>query len=72
METDIEKKLKKAIAEELGNCNPKLWAEICELRTTEEGYAKIERMVVHYVATEGMPIGSALALIEQELEHIKK
>jgi len=62
--------LKKLIHIELGNCNTKLWPKLCEMRSTETGYRKIEEMVIRYVADEGMPIGSALALIEQELAHL--
>lgn len=71
MESDLEEKLKEAIKAELGECDTKLFPSICELRTTDEGYAKVERMIVKYVAVDGMPIGSAIALIEQELGHIK-
>jgi hypothetical protein len=62
-------KLKKAIHEEIGECDPLVWGKLCELRATKQGYEKIEEMVIRMVAKEGMPIGSALALIEQELEH---
>lgn len=61
--------LKKAIREEIGECDPIVWGKLCELRATSQGYEKIEEMVIRLVAKEGMPIGSALALIEQELEH---
>jgi len=61
--------LKKAIREEIGECDPVVWGKLCELRATPQGYEKIEEMVIRLVAKEGMPIGSALALIEQELAH---
>ncbi len=61
--------LKKAIKEEIGECDPLVWGKLCELRSTKQGYQRIEEMVIRLVASEGMPIGSALALIEQELEH---
>ena len=62
-------KLKQAIQNEIGECDPIVWGKLCELRATKQGYQKIEEMVIRYVAKDGMPIGSALALIEQELEH---
>jgi hypothetical protein len=61
--------LKAAIHEEIGECDPIVWGKLCEMRSTKQGYEKIEEMVIRMVAKEGMPIGSALALIEQELEH---
>ena len=39
------------------------------MQSTPKGYARIEEMIIRYVAKEGMPIGSAIALIEQELAH---
>ena len=63
--------LKKLIHIELGKCDQhNYWPKICELRTTQRGLQKIEDMVIRYAAEEGMPIGSALALIEQELAHM--
>ena len=63
------KELKNAIHDEIGECDPIVWGKLCQLRSTKQGYEKIEEMVIRMVAKEGMPIGSALALIEQELEH---
>ncbi|MEQ8624391.1 MAG: hypothetical protein RJQ00_06040 [Vicingaceae bacterium] len=67
--TALINELKKAIKEEIGECDPLVWGKLCELRATEKGYEKIEEMVIRMVAKEGMPIGSALAHIEQELGH---
>jgi len=61
--------LKALIAEELGDCNEELWPRLCSLRQTEIGYLGIEEKVIRYVVKEAMPIGSALAFIEQELQH---
>jgi hypothetical protein len=61
--------LKEVIAQELGNCNQSLWPKLCELRQSEKGYVQIEDMVIRYVALEAMPIGSAIAFVEQELQH---
>lgn len=65
-------KMKKLIRIELDKCNDGLWPHVCELKTTPQGYQRIESMVMDYAAKEGMPIGSALALIEQEFAHAKQ
>jgi hypothetical protein len=61
--------LKEAIKNEIGECDPIVWGKLCELRATKQGYQRIEEMVIRMVATEGMKVGSALAIIEQELGH---
>lgn len=63
--------LRKAIKEEIGECDPRIWGKLCQLRSTEKGYKTIENSVIRLVSEEGMPIGSALAFIESELEHEK-
>jgi hypothetical protein len=63
--------LKALIREELKDCDNNKWPHVCELQSTEKGYARIEEMIIRYVAKEAMPIGSAIALIEQELAHIE-
>ena len=68
-DTDRITMMKKLIKIELEKCNSKLWPNVCEMKTTPEGYKRIENMVMDYAANEGMPIGSALALIEQEFTH---
>jgi len=62
--------LKQLINGELKDCNRFLWPKVCEMQSTDKGRAKLEDMVIRYVAEEGMQIGSAIALIEQELAHI--
>lgn len=73
MKSDRERitTIKKLIKIELSRCNPHLWPNVCELQGTQEGYRRIEEMVIRYAADEGMPIGSAIALIEQEFAHAK-
>lgn len=61
--------LRKLIREELKECNNKLWPKVCEMQSTEKGKSKLEEMIIRNVAEEGMSIGSAIALIEQELAH---
>jgi hypothetical protein len=69
-ENDQIKELKQLINEELKDCNRFLWPKVCEMQSTDKGRAKLEDMIIRYVAEEGMQIGSAIALIEQELSHI--
>lgn len=68
----LMEELKMAIEEELKNCDSDLWPITCKLRSSEAGYKKIEKMIIGYVVKEAMPIGAAIALIEQELQHLKK
>jgi hypothetical protein len=62
--------IKQFIQEELKECDGTLWPKVCELQTTELGQLKLAEMVIRYIADEGMSIGSAIALIEQELSHL--
>ncbi len=62
--------LKQLIYGELKECNRFLWPKVCEMQSTDKGRAKLEDMIIRYVAEEGMGLGSAIALIEQELSHI--
>ncbi len=61
--------LKKLIKLELKDCDSGRWPNVCEMQSTAEGYQRIEEAIIRYVAKEGMPIGSAIALIEQEMAH---
>lgn len=62
--------LKTLINDELKECSRFLWPKVCEMQSTEKGKTKLDEMIIRYVAEEGMSIGSAIALIEQELSHI--
>lgn len=62
-------KLKKLIKIELEDCNNELWPNVCLMQSTPRGYRRIEEMIIRLVAKEAMPIGSAIALIEQEFTH---
>jgi hypothetical protein len=42
------------------------------MKSTSKGYNRLEKMIIDYAANEGMPIGSAIALIEQEFTHTKR
>lgn len=63
---EILQELRKLIKIELQDCDSERWPVVCRMQSSEAGYAKIEEMIIRYVAKEGMPIGSAVALIEQE------
>ena len=69
-ETNKIEELKSLINDELKECNRFLWPKVCEMQSSDKGKIKLEEMVIRYVAEEGMNIGSAIALIEQELSHI--
>ena len=69
MENPQIEQLKKLIRLELSECNAEKWPNTCALQSTSEGYARVEAMIIRHVAKEGMPIGSAIAFIEQELTH---
>jgi len=71
MATDnhLIEELKELIDKELMDCNHVLWPKVCEMQSTEKGKIKLQEMIIRYVAEEAMPIGSAIALIEQELSH---
>ncbi len=66
---EILDELKKLIKLELKDCDGSRWPHVCEMQSTEKGYLRIEEMIIRYVARERMPIGSAVALIEQEMSH---
>lgn len=74
MNTDKDKiaAIKKLIKMELDQCQSDLWPNVCQLKSSEQGYHRIEDMILNYAAEEGMPIGSAIALIEQEFAHAKQ
>lgn len=63
--------LKRLIHEELKDCNHVLWPKVCEMQSTPVGLSRLEEMIIRTIAEEGMGIGSAIALIEQELSHIE-
>ena len=62
--------LKALIGEELKDCNHVLWPKVCEMQGTEKGREKLDRMIIDMIAKDGMDIGSAIALVEQELAHV--
>lgn len=62
--------LRSLINDELKECSRILWPKVCEIQSTDKGKAKLEEMIIRYIAEDGMGIGSAIALIEQELSHI--
>jgi len=61
--------LRKLIKIELQDCDSNKWPYVCKMQSTPKGYARIEEMIIRYAAKEAMPIGSAIALIEQEMAH---
>ena len=69
MKTEHLETLKILIQEELAVCDTKLFPKICTLQSTEKGYDRVIQRIVKLVANEAMPIGAAIAHIEQELTH---
>ncbi len=69
MKSENIETLKAFIKEELSECNTKLFPKVCGLQSTENGYSRVEQMIIKLVAKEAMPIGAAIAHIEQELAH---
>ena len=67
---DLIKELKALIGEELKDCNHVLWPKVCEMQSTEKGRERLDNMIISMIASEGMDIGSAIALVEQELAHV--
>lgn len=61
--------LKILINEELKDCSHVLWPHVCEMQSTEKGLARLQEMIIRLAANDKMGIGSAIALIEQELAH---
>lgn len=64
--------LKQLIRLELNRCDPLLWPNVCEMIATDEGYHRIENMILRYAAQEALQVGSSIALIEQEFAHAKQ
>lgn len=71
MNTDTQnlEHLRRLIRLELSRCDNKLWPEICKLQSTKAGYQRIESEVIRLALDEGMPVGSAIAQMEQEFSH---
>ncbi len=71
MNTDAQnlEHLRRLIRMELSGCNTDLWPEVCKLQSTEAGYQRIEDEVIRLALNEGMPVGAAIAQIEQEFSH---
>lgn len=66
---NLQHTMKKLIRLELEKCRSDLWPNVCEMIATKKGYHRIEARILRHAANEGMPIGSAIALIEQEFAH---
>lgn len=63
------KALQHLIQEMLETCDTKNFPNLCKLQSTQQGYDRVTQMIVQLVAKEAMPIGAAIAHIEQELAH---
>lgn len=54
---------------ELADCGPENWPHLCRLKSTPEGLEKIKSHVLRLCESEGIPVGTALALLEQDFTH---
>jgi len=63
--------LKRLIRIELEACNSDHWPEVCRLQSTPEGYDRIEEQIIQLAILEGMPVGPAIAQLEQDFAHDK-
>ncbi|MEM9022281.1 MAG: hypothetical protein AAGB22_00970 [Bacteroidota bacterium] len=64
--------LKRAIAAKMRRCDAERWPHVCQLKSTPQGYALVEARLIQLAKSEGMPIGSAIALLESEFAHSNK
>lgn len=68
--TNQIEQMKALINEELKDCSYARWPNVCSMQSTEKGLARLHDTIIRLCATEeGMTIGSAIALIEQEMAH---
>jgi hypothetical protein len=66
MGTDAQiKELKELIAIELDSCDRLSWPYICHMKSTKEGYASVENMIIGMCQESGCSIGTALERIER-------
>ena len=63
--------LKRLIRLELADCNREDWPELCRIQSTPVGYRRIEAAIVRLALEEAMPVGAAIAQLEQEFTHSK-
>lgn len=63
--------LKRLIRLELTDCNSEDWPELCGIQSTPAGYRRIESAIIQLALEEAMPVGAAIAQLEQEFTHSK-
>ena len=61
--------LKQRIQEELRHCEQHYRPQICQLKNDPTGYQRLEAEIIRMVSAEPIPIATAIALLETELEH---
>jgi hypothetical protein len=64
---DQVNQLRLLIRNQLQNCNLSTMSNFCEMIKTQSGYKKAEGMVINYVITTGVGIGTAVAQLESEM-----
>lgn len=65
---EITKKLREEIRIHLDECNSTATPKICAEITTEEGYKKIEGMIISFMIKNRLAVGASIGQIESVLE----
>ena len=60
--------LKHRIRVELADCSSRYRPHICQLKADKAGYARLEAELIRLVSEEPIPLATAIALLESELE----
>lgn len=66
MENKKLNELKALIRNHLNECDNVNLPTICEMKSTKEGYEKLEQNVINRIGEQGLTLGQALIQIEKE------
>lgn len=68
VQNDIKTILRLRIKEAFDTCKSSTYPNFCRLIQTKEGYLKAETMIIDYVIKNTLPVSTAIAQLESELE----
>ena len=68
VENDVKTILRLRIKEAFENCKPSTYPNFHSLIQTKDGYLKAESMIINYVIQNTLPVSTAIAQLESELE----
>jgi len=68
IQSDIKTILRLRIKEAFDSCKPNTYPNFHRLIQTKEGYLKAETMIIDYVIKNTLPVSTAIAQLESELE----